>query len=123
MITSANREIGLALALRCLAAGKRVVAACRDSESARELRALAAEPRLRLAQREVSDADSVARFAAAAARARTPTGVHHRLPRSLGLGSLRPGRADGGASVGGSADGLFGLIESLTLEHSGRFWT
>jgi NAD(P)-dependent dehydrogenase (short-subunit alcohol dehydrogenase family) len=216
VITGAGRGIGLALAKRCLASGKRVIATQRTAAAAADLRALAGAALLRVERLEVADAASVEEFAARIAdetvdvlvnNAGVNGGEHQgvaqmdygawarafevntlapfrlaisllpnlrRAPRprivtvSSQMGSLQrksvgayayrsskaavnkvmqvlaleleperivvcpvhPGwvrtemggpRAD--ISVEESAAGLHALIDSLTLEHSGRFWT
>ena len=65
VVTGANRGIGLALTRELAQAGKRVVAACRAPNRARELAALAGAVEVR--ELDVADEGSVARFVASLA--------------------------------------------------------
>lgn len=60
VVTGANRGIGLGLAKRFLAAGKRVVATCREPNRAPELAGLASSGNLSVLRLEVTSGDSVA---------------------------------------------------------------
>jgi NAD(P)-dependent dehydrogenase (short-subunit alcohol dehydrogenase family) len=60
VITGANRGIGLGLTRRFLAAGRRVIATCRQPDASGELARLGGG--LEVCQLEVTDADSVAAF-------------------------------------------------------------
>jgi NAD(P)-dependent dehydrogenase (short-subunit alcohol dehydrogenase family) len=64
IITGANRGIGLELARNFLAAGKHVIAGCRDPQAAHELAALADSSALDIHRLDVADDNSVAEFCA-----------------------------------------------------------
>jgi NAD(P)-dependent dehydrogenase (short-subunit alcohol dehydrogenase family) len=64
VITGANRGIGLELTRNFLAAGKRVIAGCRDPQSATALAELASSAELDVHKLDVADDSSVAEFSA-----------------------------------------------------------
>lgn len=67
LVTGGGRGLGRALTLRLLAAGARVATCARGAEALRELKAAAPGDELLALQADVSDSESMERFAAAAA--------------------------------------------------------
>lgn len=64
LITGANRGIGLELTRQVLAEGHQVLATCRDPDNADELKALAGDGDLQVAQCDIGQPDDISRLVA-----------------------------------------------------------